>query len=487
MVKYPDVSRRTLLLLCIAGVAGLGFAAFYRSALPDVVITRTTNGFVPSTITIRKGQSVVFTSTVADSFWPASDFHPTHGTYPAFDPKRALEPGESWRFEFSKAGVWNFHDHLFESMRGTIIVTGAPGESTRECLLQTATTSTSQVGDCWSISLIEILQSDGLSAAFDMYSALYADNPSFRGLSCHDAGHLLGAAAYREYAENHQTIERPETSYCGYGFYHGFMETMLIEHGPSQYSLVREYCDALKTDGQLNNPSGACYHGIGHAAFDSIPGDSWGDAAKMVTAALSVCEQVAQEAPERAQCGTGVFNALAVASSDQAYKLSFNATDSMRICRMQPPRYKDGCYREYGIGVIRENRFDREATIRFINTLENADARAAALGAYVGDEVARSINAIDLSAFFALCNSTAPNKQKDSCHRGVLAGLRQAGEPGSEAELMFNYCDLYPRGSARTECFRFSIHQTKHIAADSETFLEQCLAINEPSLESSCR
>lgn len=125
-VKYILLSRRALVLACIVAVAGIGIFLIIRNSPPDIVIERTANGFVPSTITIRKGQAVVFTSSTGDSFWPASDFHPTHGTYPTFDPKRALEAHESWRFVFTKPGVWNFHDHLYESMRGTIIVTGTP-------------------------------------------------------------------------------------------------------------------------------------------------------------------------------------------------------------------------------------------------------------------------------------------------------------------------------------------------------------------------
>lgn len=489
-VKYiPSLPRPRksisvgVLLICLVGA---GFLLYARSPLPDVIVMRTQEGFIPKKITVQKGQAVVFTSSTGKEFWPASDFHPSHTIYPEFDPKRPLKPDESWRFVFSKAGVWTYHDHLSEDMHATVIVLGAPGESTHECLSHVATSSAAAIAECWAVDMTETLQKKGLSAAFDMFASLYANNPSFRGLSCHDATHILGAAAYKEYSDDHKAIDRPETSYCGYGFYHGFMEAMLLDQGPSRYGRVRDYCDALKTDGHLNNLSGACYHGIGHAAFDSIPGDLWGDEEKMVQSALHTCEQVASGDLERAQCSTGIFNALAIADSAHAYNLTFRKADPMRICRVQNQRYQIGCYKELGIGVIRQYNLDRSASISFIESFGNTDATAATLLGYVGDEVKRSIADIDLSLFYSLCTSFTGPKNRFACDHGVLSGLREAGMPGKEYPLMFNYCALFAAGTDRTECYSFSIAQTKSIAADKAAFIQACLAIKEPGIVDTC-
>jgi plastocyanin len=468
-------------------LVGVGLLVYIYSPLPDVVVTRTATGFSPSKITIHKGQAVVFKSATGKDFWPASDFHPTHTMYPEFDPKHPLKATESWRFVFTKAGVWTFHDHLSEYMRGTVIVVGAPGESSKECLLHVATSSPSAAAECWSVDITETLQKKGLSAAFDMYASLYAENPSFRGLSCHDAGHILGSAAYKEYEDNHKVIDRPETSYCGFGFYHGFMEAMIADQGPAQYQKVRDYCDALKTNGQLNGPSGSCYHGIGHAALDSLSGDTWGNDVQMTRDAIDVCELIVVGTPERAVCADGVFNALAIAKSRHSYNLSFDVSDPTHLCPVQKKEYQSPCYRELGISVIREQKMDRTAAVRFIRSYGNADAVAASISGYMGDEVARAIVSINLSSFYTFCQSFSSAQNRLACHEGVLLGLNQAGEPGHEYVQMFRYCALYPIGSARTRCNVLTVLQKRRTSSDPAAFQAACLATGDPEVTARCK
>jgi plastocyanin len=99
----------------------------------DALIAYTDAGYAPTTITIKKGDTVRFinNSHTADS-WPASAVHPTHGIYPqksatdclgsSFDACRGLKPGESWDFTFNDVGTWRFHDHIHPSKTGSVIV-----------------------------------------------------------------------------------------------------------------------------------------------------------------------------------------------------------------------------------------------------------------------------------------------------------------------------------------------------------------------------
>jgi plastocyanin len=88
-----------------------------------VIISMTTDGFVPSTATIAKGDIVTFVNNDSSPHWPASAPHPTHTDYPGFDALRAVVVGESWSFTFDLAGTWRFHDHLKPTMFGSITVT----------------------------------------------------------------------------------------------------------------------------------------------------------------------------------------------------------------------------------------------------------------------------------------------------------------------------------------------------------------------------
>jgi len=90
----------------------------------------TAAGFNPNTLTINRGDTVVFVNKEAKSHWPASAVHPSHDVYPEtggcigskFDSCRGLNQGETFTFRFDYEGTWRYHDHLNPGLTGTIIV-----------------------------------------------------------------------------------------------------------------------------------------------------------------------------------------------------------------------------------------------------------------------------------------------------------------------------------------------------------------------------
>lgn len=88
----------------------------------NIVISMTEDGFFPSTINIKQGETVVFKNDGAQDHWPASAIHPTHLVYPEFDSKKSVASGDSWSFAFTKKGSWRYHDHLNPTFTGTINV-----------------------------------------------------------------------------------------------------------------------------------------------------------------------------------------------------------------------------------------------------------------------------------------------------------------------------------------------------------------------------
>lgn len=85
-------------------------------------VTYTDSGFSPSTLTVKKGDTVTFKNNASDDMWVASNPHPTHTDYPGFDVKRKMAPGEIYQFTFTKTGSWGYHNHTNPSERGTIVV-----------------------------------------------------------------------------------------------------------------------------------------------------------------------------------------------------------------------------------------------------------------------------------------------------------------------------------------------------------------------------
>ncbi len=105
-------------------------------AAEGVTIRYTTEGFVPSSVTVKKGTPVTFVNQTAEEMWIASDEHPTHTQYDdtnkdthcvdgvatagAFD---QCAVGTSYTFTFGKAGTWGYHNHREDDHHGTVIVT----------------------------------------------------------------------------------------------------------------------------------------------------------------------------------------------------------------------------------------------------------------------------------------------------------------------------------------------------------------------------
>lgn len=100
---------------------------------PVVTISYTNEGYSPSEVDIKVGDTVRFSNDSSDQeTWPASAVHPTHSIYPekneddclgsSFDACRGLKPGESWEFTFNEIGEWRFHDHIHASKTGVVNV-----------------------------------------------------------------------------------------------------------------------------------------------------------------------------------------------------------------------------------------------------------------------------------------------------------------------------------------------------------------------------
>jgi plastocyanin len=86
----------------------------------------TANGFSPSAIKVKIGDTVTWTNKDSAPHWPATAAHPTHTVYPGsgiekcgtpaqsgiFDACKGLAQGESYSFKFDQKGDWKYHDHL---------------------------------------------------------------------------------------------------------------------------------------------------------------------------------------------------------------------------------------------------------------------------------------------------------------------------------------------------------------------------------------
>jgi plastocyanin len=87
-----------------------------------VTVQYTNSGFTPAVITIKQGYTVQFVNASDGEMWVASNPHPTHTDYPAFDEKKSVSKGGVYEFTFDRAGTWGYHNHDSFLMAGTVVV-----------------------------------------------------------------------------------------------------------------------------------------------------------------------------------------------------------------------------------------------------------------------------------------------------------------------------------------------------------------------------
>lgn len=434
--------------------AGYGIDGFVRDAPVSELsprpeggyrIVRTDDGFSPDALVIPLGETVTFVSGKRPS-WPASNIHPTHEVYSDFDPKRALAPGEEWAFTFAREGRFRFHDHLAANAVGLIEVVDtrvAARVPTR--LHDCEAVPLGEKQGCWDDLLAYTLTERGFDKAFDLFVALYRTEPDVPK-ACHGWGHALGKAAFALNAEGEEVTFRPETSYCGYGFYHGFLEELVAAQGDARgaYAFCQRLADRAGSGRELvfNN----CVHGIGHgAAADLVEGAVAGDFDALAARGAALCRSLTPVASERQDCFDGVFNELVLDLFNGLYGLPKErlrgAADPFALCRFQAEDLRSSCYFEL-VGTFEHlfgGDFSVAAAAVVTNVRDDAMARRATkkLAAdFMQSDIVNDSYAGNVAACRSLHNGLA-----EPCIQGIQVGFLAHGEPEREYQKGLAFCD----------------------------------------------
>ncbi|NBV77282.1 hypothetical protein EBR66_03925 [bacterium] len=426
---------------------------FYQIPLTETV-TWNGSGFTPKEVLIQKGGTVRFVNDSTTPVWPASDSHPSHNRLKGFDPAMGVVPGASWSFTFENAGVWDFHNHLEPRYVGRILVVGALGESTESCLAATQGGTRPQ---CWEADLQTELKRRGLDAAFTLFENMYSESTTFKE-NCHDVMHVLGKAAYQRFKIDGSVLTRESTRFCGYGFYHGFIETMLSEEGLHTLDSGHRYCtsllfsEAFPTKVSALNASQACYHGIGHALFDSIDASLWGDPEHMVKSVEPQCESLSVLPSRREACMSGVYNALANAMTASNYNLAFTTTGPLRICHEQKDEYQLKCSLEIGVGYLNHYATPFSRSFPFIRTIEKIPIRLEVLAAFINGEARQTHRGSTPQSLARECTQLRDASERRACVRGLVSGVSMQGKPGEEYVETFSVCPFFEEPPLRSYC-----------------------------------
>lgn len=459
------LSKNPVLHISIASVIALACTAsivyLYRHdnirASTTHEIKLTEDGFSPQTITITKGDTITFTTARDKPFWPASDLHPTHTIYPEFDPRKPIDPDKSWSFRFDRVGEWRFHDHLSPLFRGVITVRDSlVGIRFIEENIRSAKKCTDPIlGNktrCWQDAFSQALDQQGIDAVFQVFSSLYDADADFRQ-NCHGITHTIGQQAYKKFKNHEYVGSSPKTSYCGYGFYHGFMEALV--HNGANFADAREFCVLInKQLAQQTNAWTPCLHGIGHGVIDGSDSTAWGNTEDFIRPGLALCEKLGTDNYEKDVCASGVFNSLANFYGDSKYRLSLDKQDPLAICRKQDQSYfKAACYEEMNTLLMGLANEDFRHAARFIEAMPERAYQARAIDALATYAVHFALVKNKYESAAQTCRALQP-QLRAPCIAGLAAGFMEFGVPEKEYIQALAVCDNSSTTSdEKKECF----------------------------------
>ncbi|MEK9143118.1 MAG: hypothetical protein AAB481_00610 [Patescibacteria group bacterium] len=106
-----------------AGAADKGGVPSSGSVTGKTAVLYGTGGFVPNTLAVKIGTTVVWTNQSQGGMWVASAMHPTHQLLPGFDELKSVSAGGAYEYTFEKVGTWKYHNHVAPADTGTVVVT----------------------------------------------------------------------------------------------------------------------------------------------------------------------------------------------------------------------------------------------------------------------------------------------------------------------------------------------------------------------------
>lgn len=334
---------------------------------------------------------------------------------------------------------------------------------------------------CLSDALEEVIKNFGITAGFDLVSYIYESEPRF-SQNCHALVHKLGETAYFKFSQNQDFDLSPKAAFCAYGFYHGFMETLIIKTG--DLKKARQFCDYVDSQlaKQTSDAKLQCYHGIGHGMAGIHDPNIKGREQALIDPAIELCEKVSETNDQLYRCASGVFNAIAIFYKTGEYQLPLDKNDPLKICRKQKDIHKNSCFGNMNVMLMHLTNGDFQKAAKFVENI-NEDEYAITAIRYLSP-----VPAIDYIGkhheLISACRSLQ-NRLQQPCFKGISIGLLEHGQPGVEYVEGFKFCRL-PQLSdqERHKCFKTTV-DILNLLYDEQKIKSICSKI-EPEYRQYC-
>jgi hypothetical protein len=307
---------------------------------------------------------------------------------------------------------------------------------------------------------------DGISAGMVLFSRAYADFPVFVAQGCHKQAHRVGDIVYaRLYTaeEGMDALDFPqETTACGYGFFHGFLEH-LIQDRPDP-AFVDSVCSRLdeRLGSQMQAIRSICFHGSGHgfalAHAETLPHSAWGNVRAFTVEAAANCDKLTQ-ADERSveECKEGVFNVLVEWMSLDQYGFTLNRKRPFSSCDAGPKNLRSACYYEMAQKLDGLADFDPVKLAAIVADISDAQLRRTAFQVGIAGIVQNTLQDVDASEKILSACATLDEEFSKGCLESYIHGLFEHGAPQEEYIRALEVCrlDVIIANGLAPQCYSF--------------------------------
>lgn len=311
-------------------------------------------------------------------------------------------------------------------------------------------TSDAEKINCWLQIVFDRLRSEGLVSAYRAFSYLYETRPIFGASGCHQHAHKVGDTAYYElFVAGGLTLEEmnfpQETTSCGYGFFHGFVEHLIQDHPDGAY--VTKTCEYLRErySESMRDIGIICYHASGHgftiSKADTLTKSEWGNMYALVEEPLLSCESLPDiSSREIEDCREGVFNVISDWMVLEDLGLSFDYEEPFKLCNTLLERWKHACYYELGMKlepVIGDEPTEAE---KFVRNIGDTDLRETVFGVMIAGMMQRQAPLNGYEEVLGGCLNVVDATLMHICVRSLVNGMMEHGSPGKEYEKILPLC-----------------------------------------------
>ena len=282
----------------------------------------------------------------------------------------------------------------------------------------------------------------------------------------HQLSHIVGRATLRYYGLNEEAFVRCPIDF-NFGCVHGFFERA-FEKEQDPIRAVMEICEKY----------GNCYHGVGHG-FMFYTSYNLMDA-------LHICDQLPLKRHQHS-CYSGVFmeNVVGFFDNIESGDMGFIKDDILAPCNRVEDRYRNQCWREHGVYLIRHHNWSLQEALHFcLGAGSHTRGCMTSIGYLVASsEVQESLKGSFIGTYTEavtyLCNQFPPD-HIGTCQTVVIQQIliddKISNEKASEFCLSFNV--------NVNDCFKKIGTKLIEVAYNNDGILRGCTMVPEQHRES---